>query len=92
MIAIKKEILNVGPPATSGGAMPAVSLRQRITEKAYELFVRRGRAPGHDVEDWLEAERLVRMGEVRESAASAYSPARRPAGWPERKGPLSPRP
>jgi hypothetical protein len=64
-------------------------LRQRIAEKAYELFLRRGQAPGHDVEDWLEAERLVRMLQVRESTAS---PARRPTGRLERKGSMTPRP
>jgi hypothetical protein len=30
-----------------------------IAKKAYELFEGRGRAHGHDVDDWLEAERLV---------------------------------
>ena len=32
----------------------------RVARKAYELFEQRGREPGHDVEDWIEAERLVR--------------------------------
>lgn len=32
----------------------------RVARKAYDLFERRGREPGHDVEDWLEAERLVK--------------------------------
>jgi hypothetical protein len=32
----------------------------RVARKAYELFERRGRQEGHDVEDWLEAERLVK--------------------------------
>ena len=91
MIAIKKEI-SKGSLRTPGRELPVELLRQRITEKAYELFVRRGRAPGHDVEDWLEAERLVRMVEARESAASASSPAGRSAGRPERKGPLKPHP
>ena len=31
-----------------------------VASKAYELFQRRGGEEGHDVEDWLEAERLVR--------------------------------
>jgi hypothetical protein len=30
-----------------------------IAKKAYELFEGRGSAHGHDVDDWLEAERLV---------------------------------
>jgi hypothetical protein len=31
-----------------------------ISARAYELFVARGRTPGHDVEDWLQAERELR--------------------------------
>lgn len=27
-----------------------------IRVRAYELFVRRGSTPGHEVEDWLQAE------------------------------------
>jgi len=35
-------------------------LRQRIAERAYELYLKRGGSHGRDREDWLEAERLVR--------------------------------
>ena len=34
-------------------------LRQRIAEKAYELYQQRGELHGRDLDDWLEAERLV---------------------------------
>jgi DUF2934 family protein len=30
-----------------------------VAQRAYELFLARGRVDGHDVEDWLEAERQV---------------------------------
>ncbi len=43
-------------------AEPAVSeqeLRERIAQKAYELYEERGPAQGSDIEDWLEAEKLV---------------------------------
>jgi len=33
--------------------------KEMITKKAYELFVKRGSKPGHELDDWLEAERLV---------------------------------
>jgi len=33
-------------------------LRGRMAVKAYELSERRGREPGKEVEDWLDAERL----------------------------------
>lgn len=29
----------------------------RISQRAYELYELRGGAPGHDAEDWFEAER-----------------------------------
>ena len=34
--------------------------RDEVARRAYEIFQRRGSEPGHDVEDWLEAERQVR--------------------------------
>ena len=36
-----------------------VELRREIARLAYELYLRHGRLPGHDVEDWLTAEALV---------------------------------
>jgi Protein of unknown function (DUF2934) len=30
-----------------------------VAHRAYELFLARGRVDGHDVEDWLEAERQL---------------------------------
>ena len=35
-------------------------MRERIAQKAYELYEKRGRQAERDVEDWLEAEELVR--------------------------------
>ena len=34
-------------------------LRQRIAEKAHEIYECRGCCHGRDLDDWLEAERLV---------------------------------
>ncbi len=33
--------------------------QERIRKKAQELYERRGRQPGHELEDWLEAEKIV---------------------------------
>ena len=33
--------------------------RVAVARVAYELYLRRGREHGYDVEDWLEAERLL---------------------------------
>jgi Protein of unknown function (DUF2934) len=35
------------------------TIRDRIALKAYELWESRGRSHGSDVENWLEAERLI---------------------------------
>ena len=35
-------------------------MRERIAQKAYELYEKRGRQAERDVEDWLTAEELVR--------------------------------
>jgi hypothetical protein len=34
-------------------------LHRQIAEKAYELFQKRGQVHGHDLDDWVEAERHV---------------------------------
>ena len=31
-----------------------------ITKKAFELYVKRGKRAGHAIDDWLEAERLLK--------------------------------
>lgn len=52
-----------GSQSTTASSEPGLSLVEynaRIARKAYDLFERRGRNEGHDVEDWLEAERLVK--------------------------------
>jgi len=41
-------------------------LGSRIAERAYELYVQRGQEHGHDIEDWLEAERQILPKEINE--------------------------
>ncbi len=36
-----------------------MDLREEIAKAAYELFESRGRIHGRDLDDWLEAERIV---------------------------------
>ncbi len=41
---------------------PAAALHEKIAERAFEIFCARGAAPGHDLDDWLQAEsELVNM-------------------------------
>ena len=35
-------------------------IRRRIAEAAYNLYEQRGQEDGHDLEDWLKAEAIVK--------------------------------
>jgi hypothetical protein len=37
----------------------------RIAKRAYELATQRGLAPGHELDDWLQAEREIEAGTPR---------------------------
>lgn len=37
-----------------------------VARRAYDLYLARGREPGHDVEDWLQAERELQGADPRE--------------------------
>jgi len=43
-----------GGPGKCGCCQPAT---EHIARRAYELWLLRGATPGHDMEDWLDAER-----------------------------------
>jgi hypothetical protein len=51
---------NPSPGARAEAPPSQPEFRQRIAAKAYELFLERGGSHGRHMEDWLEAERLVR--------------------------------
>ncbi len=57
MRTMKKENPVEARPA--GVPLVAESFRRRVAERAYELFLKHGQTQGHDLDDWLEAERLV---------------------------------
>jgi Protein of unknown function (DUF2934) len=41
-------------------AVEIVSIEDRIRQRAHELYLKRGTAPGSAVEDWLRAEAEIR--------------------------------
>ncbi|MDD5174555.1 MAG: DUF2934 domain-containing protein [Candidatus Omnitrophota bacterium] len=45
---------------SSNPSMSSEDLNKLIGKKAYELYEKRGRKPGHSLNDWLEAERIVK--------------------------------
>ncbi len=54
------------------------SLYERTAQRAYELYQQRGEAHGHDVEDWLEAERQIVAQLQAPTETAAKAPRRRP--------------
>jgi len=51
------------------------SIRERISRRAYELYERRGGEPGHDVEDWVQAENEILSPLIEEEMSSAATTA-----------------
>lgn len=47
----------------TNGLFEATSLREQIEARAHEIYLSRGAEPGHELDDWLQAEREI-MGWV----------------------------
>ena len=45
---------------SSNPTMTKEDISKLIEKKAYELYEKRGRKPGHSTDDWLEAERIIK--------------------------------
>jgi hypothetical protein len=46
--------------AAMAGTLPQISASQdRIRERAFEIYEKRGNKPGNDMQDWLRAERQI---------------------------------
>ena len=54
---------------------PANGTTHDIARRAYDLYLARGREDGHDVEDWLQAERD--LGHKPSTRPSSQKPSRR---------------
>ena len=50
-------------------------LRERIEQNAYDLYQKRGELHGFDIDDWLEAERLV-LAQIEDERHSKAKPPR----------------
>jgi hypothetical protein len=53
---------------------------EEIASRAYELYISRGRTDGHDVGDWLEAER-----QIRDAAESSRATPKKSRRWMSRR-------
>lgn len=45
---------------SSNPSMTKEDLNKLIAKKAYELYEKRGKKAGHSMDDWLEAERIIK--------------------------------
>jgi hypothetical protein len=52
----------------AGSAPPSVEREEQIRQRAYQLYEQRGCEHGHDVEDWLIAEREMARPEASQAA------------------------
>lgn len=62
------------PPEPKSMQKYSDEVRELIAKKAYDLYEQRGRQPAHDLEDWLQAEKLVRK-EMTDRRAAPSLPA-----------------
>jgi Protein of unknown function (DUF2934) len=63
MQTISKKIAKKLPPRTVNNTSEAFPLREQIEARAHEIYHARGAEPGHELDDWLQAEREI-MGWV----------------------------
>ena len=59
-------------PVSKPSGMLSPELRARIANRAYSLYERRGRQGGHDLEDWLQAEREILQQEEAKQIGRMY--------------------
>lgn len=67
----KTTLKNAGRP---GERAVRMDTRQRIADRAYAIFIERGRPHGSDLEHWLEAERQVLL-----ESGRARAPVKKPS-------------
>jgi hypothetical protein len=67
-----------------GGSQPS---QDEIAQRAYELYLQRGSVPGHETDDWLQAEAELSAEATQSGQPEATQPARRAAtGGSRREG------
>jgi hypothetical protein len=63
---MSKDVTKKPPTAVTSDQQ---ELEHQIRLRAHQLYEARGRAEGHDLEDWLHAEEEIREKKVRTAAA-----------------------
>ena len=55
----------------SGAETKTDDVRARIEKLAYTLYQQRGKLDGHDYQDWLEAEHMIRLSATTQSGTGS---------------------
>jgi hypothetical protein len=61
----KSDVSASGPGRTPRSASLPPERAEQIARRAYELAAQRGFTPGHELDDWLQAEREIEAGPAR---------------------------
>jgi len=64
---IEKKPLTLAPESDEPTIL--IPIEQQIQQRAYELYEQRGRTDGHELDDWLQAEREVKGKQANAAAA-----------------------
>ena len=59
-VTTKTERVTASAPTRRDEAQPPTIGEIAVARRAYDLYLARGCEPGHDVEDWLQAERELK--------------------------------
>ena len=51
----------VTEPVSYGPRSPAERVPEMIRDRAYQIYECRGREPGHDLDDWVQAEGEIKI-------------------------------
>jgi hypothetical protein len=63
----------VTPPLTQPANTPQATLSpEKIAQRAYEKWIKRGRPQGTEMQDWLEAENELKSEMVRSKITAKY--------------------
>lgn len=65
-----------------GGPQPS---QDEIAQRAYELYLQRGSVPGHETDDWLQAEAELSAEAAQGEQQEELQPTRRSAGGTSRR-------
>jgi hypothetical protein len=66
------DIAELSAPQSSGDTTAATMDRERVAQRAYELYLARGCGEGQDLDDWLCAERELSGDATVEGSSSRH--------------------